>query len=106
MIFRGVLLVVLLATARYAVLRRGRLPLHIVLVCGLLVCAAGLVLFPEASTTIARHLGVGRGADLLGYVVDAALSFVALHYYTKFIDLEAKLTRVARAVALGEGEGR
>lgn len=104
MIFRGVMLLVLLATARYAFLRRRGLPIHIVVVCGMLTCAVALVLFPDMSTVLAQQLGIGRGVDLLGYVVDTVLLFIALHYYTKFIELEAKVTRVARAFAL-EHEG-
>lgn len=102
MIARVVLLAVLVAAGRYAFLRRRRLPLHIVVLTGMLISAAVLVVFPDLSTDLARQVGIGRGVDLVGYVVDLLLMFVALHYYTKFVDLEVKVTRLARTFALRE----
>ncbi len=102
MIARIALIVVLLAAGRYAFLRRQRLPLHIVVLTAMLASAALLVVFPELSTRLANQVGIGRGVDLVGYVVDVLLLFVALHYYTKFIELETKVTRLARTLALRE----
>jgi hypothetical protein len=104
MIARALLLGAVAAIGYYAFVRRRRLPVHLVLVLALLGTAAVLLVSPELGTRVAQSLGVGRGADLAGYVVDVLLSFVALHYYTKFIELEQKLTVVTRELALQRAE--
>jgi small membrane protein len=105
-IARVLLLAAVAGIGWYACVRRHRLPVHLVLVLLLVGCAAALLVAPELGTRIANMLGVGRGADLVGYVVDVLLAFVALHYYAKFIDLETKVTTLTRAIALSSEERR
>ncbi len=97
---RALLLAAVAAIGWYAFVRRRRMPVHILLVLALAAAAATLLVVPELSTRIANALGIGRGADLVGYVVDVTVGFVVLHYYTKFVALEAKLTELTRALAL------
>jgi len=100
-----VLLLGALATIGYAVfLRRQRLPIHIVLVMGLLGLAAMAVVFPGATTVVANWLGVGRGVDLINYLVEVGLLFVVIHYYAKFVELEQQITVLAREIALLRAE--
>lgn len=60
------------------------------------------ILFPDVWTSIARVVGVGRGADLVLYgLVVAFLSFTVTTYL-RFRDLETRYTRLARRMALDE----
>jgi hypothetical protein len=57
---------------------------------------------PTLLSTVAGWLGVGRGADLLLYVLIIAFSFVAINTYLKFKDYEARMAVVARRQAIIE----
>lgn len=61
------------------------------------------VLWPSGVTWVAHRLGVGRGTDLVLYLLVVAVSFFALNTYLRFKALERKLTDLARSVALQEG---
>lgn len=64
------------------------------------VAAASSVFFPQAWTWVANLLGIGRGADLLLYLlVLIFIGFVA-NTYRRFRQLETSLTTVARELAL------
>jgi hypothetical protein len=103
MIIRILLLSGLAAIGYLVFLRRSRLQ-HIVLVFGILTLAAGAVLFPELTNDVAHFVGVGRGADLITYLVQVGLLFIVLHYYTKFVDLQRQITHLVREIALLRGE--
>jgi hypothetical protein len=83
--------------------RRHRLPVHIVLVLSVLLLAALAVLFPDMTTVVANRLGVGRGADLINYLVEVGLLFIVIHYYTKFVELQEQITVLTREIALLRG---
>jgi len=62
--------------------------------------AAVALIFPQTLTWVANLLGIGRGADLLLYLlVLVFLGFVASSY-RRFRHLETDTTRVARRMAL------
>lgn len=73
-------------------------------VFGLVAAAAIAVVFPETTQDAAQLVGVGRGADLVTYIAIVAVSFVLLHYYTKFVDLQRQLTGVTRELAIMRAE--
>ena len=105
MIIRILLLGGLAATGWLVFLRRNKLPFHIVIVFLLLAIGAAAVLAPEATLDdIAHAFGVGRGADLVTYLLEVAFLFTLLHYYTKFVDLQRQLTEVTREVAILRAE--
>lgn len=58
------------------------------------------VMWPQLLTAVARAVGVGRGADLVLYALVVAFAFVSLNTYLKFKDMEARLTQLARAIAI------
>ena len=100
-----VLLLSLLALIGYRFfLRRSKLPVHIVVVLGLLACCSVLVLFPDLTTVVANAVGVGRGVDLVTYLVEITVLFVMVHYYTKFVEQQQQITRLVREVALLRAE--
>jgi small membrane protein len=61
---------------------------------------------PETTNWLAKQVGVGRGADLLLYLTVLGFLFVAVNTYLKFKDYDARLTRLARSVALEEAVRR
>lgn len=67
-----------------------------------LFCLFGViaVLNPDLMTWLANRVGVGRGTDLLLYIVTVVFGFFALNTYLRFKDTERRLTRLARAMAI------
>jgi small membrane protein len=104
MIIRILLLAGLAAIGWLVFLRRNRMPVHIVLVFAMLACAGIAVVFPSITDPVARAVGVGRGADLITYLLEVGTLFVLLHYYTKFVELDRKLTEVVRELAIARAE--
>jgi small membrane protein len=66
------------------------------------VFAVVAVVDPELTTDIANAVGVGRGADLLLYLMVIVFLFFALHVYVLFKKQERTIVRLARAMALQE----
>ncbi|MGD8278973.1 MAG: DUF2304 domain-containing protein [Gemmatimonadota bacterium] len=68
------------------------------------LAAAITILIPDLTTDIAHTLGIGRGADLLIYIV--AILFIAsfFFFYNRYRRLEAELTRLVRQLALEKAE--
>jgi hypothetical protein len=81
-------------------LRRQKLPIHIVILFGILAVGAFFFVFPDLTNQIAHFVGVGRGVDLINYVVDIAVFFVLVLYYTKFVELESQVTHLVREIAI------
>ena len=72
-----------------------RLAVLVVFVLGSLA-----VVFPEAVTFVARLVGVGRGTDLVLYVLVVLSALVWLGTYKRLSRLDDQLTQLARAHAL------
>ena len=106
MIIRILLLGALAAIGWFVFLRRNRLPFHIFVVFTLLGIGAVAVALPDLTTDVAHLVGVGRGADLITYLVTVVVMFVLLHYYTKFVELQRELTKVTRELRDPAGRGR
>ena len=100
MIIRFLMLSGLAAIGWLVFLRRNKLPIHLVIVFGLLGTGAWAVLFPEETDVIANFVGVGRGADLITYLFEITAMFVLIHYYTKFVELQRQLTDLVREMAI------
>lgn len=67
----------------------------------LVVLAAGLsVVFPDLLTAVAHVVGVGRGADLLLYVLVVTFMLVSVVLFRRLSELERRYTLLARKVAL------
>jgi hypothetical protein len=100
MIIRILMLSGLAAIGWLVFLRRNKLPIHIVIVFGLLAAGAWAVIFPERTDVIANYVGVGRGVDLITYIFEVAGLFTLVHYYTKFVELQRQLTNLTREMAI------
>ncbi|MBX7143029.1 MAG: DUF2304 domain-containing protein [Oligoflexia bacterium] len=58
------------------------------------------ITFPEATNRFAQSFGVGRGADLLFYLFASGSVFVYVLLYGKLLSTEAKVTQIARTLAI------
>lgn len=75
------------------------------------IAAVVVVIFPGITTTVARFVGVGRGADLLLYGLVIVVLYNMLMQAKQRNAAERRLTKLAREVAithtvLGEDEKR
>lgn len=69
----------------------------------LVVLAAGVsVVYPDGLTTIAELVGVGRGADLLLYVLVVTFMLVSVVLFRRIGELERRYADVVRNLALQE----
>jgi hypothetical protein len=71
-----------------------------------LLFAAYAVIRPEDVTWVAGLLGVGRGADLVLYLLVIGFGFFAISTYLRFKELELRIARLARALAVSEARQR
>lgn len=69
-----------------------------------LILSLDAVLRPDDTTWLAHKVGVGRGADLLLYMLVAAFAFFAVNTFLRFRNLERRFTDLARAVALRDAQ--
>ncbi|HEV3141739.1 MAG TPA: DUF2304 domain-containing protein [Vicinamibacterales bacterium] len=69
-----------------------------------LALAAAAIARPDDVTRVAQLLGIGRGADIVLYVL--ALAFVALsfYFYAQHLRLRRDLTALASHIALKEAK--
>ena len=72
----------------------------------LAVLAVTVVVFPDFSNDVAHSVGIGRGADLLLYLLTLAFGFGALSVYVKDKKEEQQIVLLARKVALLEATTR
>lgn len=74
--------------------------------CLLVVAMIVAVLFPDITNELANLVGIGRGADLLLYVLTLAFIASALSSYLQQQSEKDALYRLARKVALLEANTR
>jgi small membrane protein len=60
------------------------------------------ILYPQLTTKVANLVGVGRGTDLVLYLLVAVFLYVTVGFYLRFRDLERQLTVIARRLAIDE----
>ncbi len=71
---------------------------------GLSIIAVISVLFPDLTNQAAHKVGVGRGADLLIYLLAVAFIASMLNQYMKSKEDEVQITKLARKIALIEAK--
>ncbi len=60
------------------------------------------VLFPDAVTRVAGLVGVGRGTDLVLYLLCVAFMLVTVSLYLRLNEMHDRYVELARRLALGE----
>lgn len=71
---------------------------------GLAVAMIVAVVFPNTTNTLAKAVGVGRGADLLLYVTVSTFILYALNNYLQMQDQRDTLHKLARHIAIIEAK--
>jgi small membrane protein len=101
-----ILLLAALAVVGYFAVRGSRRAIHRVVWRGFVVIALSAavlsILFPNALTWVANEVGVGRGADLLLYVLTLSFMLVSVVLFRRLADLERKYVALARTMAVRE----
>ncbi|HEY2878162.1 DUF2304 domain-containing protein [Nocardioides sp.] len=101
-----ILLLAALAVVGYYAVRGSRRAVHRVVWRGFVVIAllAAVVSvgFPNALTWAANQVGVGRGADLLLYVLTVAFMLMSVVLFRRLAELERKYVTLARTLAIRE----
>jgi len=62
------------------------------------------VILPDQVSRLAQLVGVGRGTDLVLYMLVVAFGFATINTYLRFKELELRYARLARAIALRGAE--
>lgn len=101
-----VLLVVALGGAAVMLVRGRPTALNLLVrrALTLVVIAGGIVavIFPSTLTEVAQAVGVGRGADLVLYVLCVTFLFVTIALYLRLGNLHDRMVELARQHALLE----
>lgn len=103
------ILLILAALGLLAVMLRSRASARTrawkkLIVIGLTGIAVLSILRPELTQRAANVVGVGRGTDLLLYLLTAVFLYVAVGSFLRFRDVERQLTVLARRLALDEAD--
>ena len=64
------------------------------------------VVWPNSTTTVANAVGVGRGTDLVLYILVMVFLFFSLVVLQRFMVLERQVTVLTRELALLQQERR
>ena len=103
-----VLLIAALAGAAVVVVRGRRTALSLLVRRGMVLAAIAVgvvaVVVPDLLTEVAQAVGVGRGADLLLYLLCIAFLFVSIGLHMRLSELHDRYVEVARRLALHEAD--
>ena len=77
----------------------------LIFLCLLGAVTVGAVVFPDATTVIANAVGVGRGADLLIYLLIVLVGFIALALHKRSKVLQRQITELVRDLAIERSKG-
>lgn len=104
MLIQPILIVAILAIGLVMLLRRrgsARNSAYLKIGMGLFVVfGIDAIIFPGHISWVAERVGVGRGTDLLLYLTVVGFAFFVVFTYARFFDLEARIARLSRAIAL------
>jgi hypothetical protein len=84
----------------FRLLRGERHRLRWILATLLWIAAAITILIPDATTEIANRLGIGRGTDLVTYLVALAFLWSWFYFHQKITRTARHLTDLCRALAV------
>ena len=62
--------------------------------------SGAVVLLPESTNTVAKFLGIGRGADLIMYLSTAFLVYAVFRIFVRIEKVERDITNIVRKSAL------
>ena len=82
-----------------------------VVVATLFIASLVAIIRPDLTTAVAHYFGVGRGSDLVFYLMISGLAFLCVVLYIKLRRLEETQTIIVREIAIrfsnppGDGQG-
>jgi hypothetical protein len=80
---------------------RGSQPRKVMLLGTFIWLAAGIAIaWPDMTIRVAALLGIGRGADLILYLVAIAYMISMFYMYLRFRKVEANITEIVRQLAI------
>lgn len=83
--------------------RRGKLKLAWLFIWIIFWGTVGFVTFlPQTSDTLARIVGIGRGADVVVYLSLVGLFYLVFRLFVKIEETEREITKLVRLIAVGE----
>jgi hypothetical protein len=68
------------------------------------IAAAAAIARPSLTVTVARFLGIGRGADLVFYCAILGMLIALFLIYVRFKRLEREITTIVRHLAIRDAE--
>ncbi|MBA2115367.1 DUF2304 domain-containing protein [Bremerella alba] len=68
------------------------------------IAAAICVLNPGIVTRLAHTIGIGRGADILIYVVTLTFIATTFYFYSRYMRLQRQITDLTRYLAIHEAK--
>jgi hypothetical protein len=71
---------------------------------GFIAVNAWAIVRPDDVTWVANRLGVGRGADLVLYLLVGAFVLAMLNTYLRFREMDRRYTELTRTLAIREAE--
>ena len=77
-----------------------------VIAVGIFATVVLAVMFPDATTTVANWVGVGRGTDLLLYLLIVGSVFAVVMLTSRLMSIENTLTELVRQLAIMNAEKR
>ena len=84
----------------FRLIRGERYRMRAILGTLLWIAAAVTILIPNATTEIANRLGIGRGTDLVTYLVALAFLWSWFYFHQKITRTARHLTDLCRALAV------
>lgn len=109
MIIRIVLLVAILVVSAFLVRSTSNaknVALRRLLLLGFVLIAFVTVIFPDLTTQAANWVGVGRGADLLLYLLVIAFLGYAVASFRRMNHFENRITDLSRELAIARSDPR
>jgi hypothetical protein len=99
-LIQAIIIVSLLLILAYAFSQQKRSPFVSRAISGVIFVGLLLTLFPTALQAVADRLGVGRGVDLMFYIVILAAFLAIVNLHVRMRVLQDSLRDLARAQAL------
>jgi len=94
-------ILILLFLQSVAALLRGSRPRGILFLRALVWLSAGVaILDPELTIRIARKLGIGRGADLVLYLLAICFFIATFYFYGRIMRIESNISEIVRHLAI------
>ena len=99
-----ILISAFLFTSLYYFVRLRNRIADVVLLFVLLLTSIQVILFPEWVSLIAQRIGVGRGTDLVFYLLVVLFFFVTLKLYSRLRKLEQQITDIIRKQSIEDAK--